>query len=684
MSKPIINVNPDQSVVLLNQDHPKAVQPRGFVPRFRLYDHQKTELNKAILFEQGAILQSEDNNQKIRIRSNIGILGDKPGYGKTTTIISLILHNRKPTFNRFTRVFERIDDFTIKETLKPTLPNPESKFRPTTLIIVPHVVVAQWQKELDKTDLSYKTYLKKEKLEIMKALILNKPLEIILVGSTQINNLFKDYYSYQKWIQLYLQTHPNISKRSIAFKALVRALKNKQIDNLKELSCSEQFGIHWSRVIIDEPDTIKSSSYLGRGRGVANVFKNLTGRDHKVAANFYWLLTATYRGLKETAFLQTFYHLSNHQVIKSDPDYLSSSFSLPPPKTIRVKCYRSQVLFLIANHAQLPEKIQKMLDSQDVQSAIEALGGTVGTDDDDTKNCNSLLSLIQKRYEGRIEYLNSKIGTVQLNPHLTADNKRTKINKINNKIHKTKMILERFEKAIKDLKEGECCICMNPFEGEGFITNCCQFVICKSCIDDLFQTRVQTSAWTQGERMDKCPYCREPIDLDNLTGMVNSKNYKPSESSDPSDPSEPFEEYAQSESSQQPQIPIDQLEESNDRSKLDAIVEICKDERRRKILIYSKFDTYAVAQKLSEKDIEFDIMKGQLNNRIDKYRNSPTKSILLMDALTCGAGLNLPETTDIILIEELNESITEQIVGRANRMGRCPSLGPVRLWILHF
>jgi SNF2 family DNA or RNA helicase len=55
------------------------------------------------------------------------------------------------------------------------------------------------------------------------------------------------------------------------------------------------------------------------------------------------------------------------------------------------------------------------------------------------------------------------------------------------------------------------------------------------------------------------------------------------------------------------------------------------------------------------------------------YKSGQTP-ILLLNSRMNGAGLDLPETTDVVLFHSMHQSIEEQAIGRGHRMGRTTSL----------
>ena len=58
-----------------------------------------------------------------------------------------------------------------------------------------------------------------------------------------------------------------------------------------------------------------------------------------------------------------------------------------------------------------------------------------------------------------------------------------------------------------------------------------------------------------------------------------------------------------------------------------------------------------------------------LNKAISAYKEGDT-TILLADSSMYGCGLNLENTTDIILIHKINPELEKQVIGRAQRPGR--------------
>jgi SNF2 family DNA or RNA helicase len=59
--------------------------------------------------------------------------------------------------------------------------------------------------------------------------------------------------------------------------------------------------------------------------------------------------------------------------------------------------------------------------------------------------------------------------------------------------------------------------------------------------------------------------------------------------------------------------------------------------------------------------------------QLEKFQNGDA-TVAFLNSRTDSSGINMQETTDIILYHKMDENITKQIIGRANRIGRKNSL----------
>ena len=79
-----------------------------------------------------------------------------------------------------------------------------------------------------------------------------------------------------------------------------------------------------------------------------------------------------------------------------------------------------------------------------------------------------------------------------------------------------------------------------------------------------------------------------------------------------------------------------------------------------------------IKAELTNHSITFKMLKGNsniLDKTIQDYKNGLV-NVLLLDAENYGSGLNLEMTTDIIIYNNLGDSLEKQVIGRGQRLGR--------------
>jgi hypothetical protein len=111
---------------------------------------------------------------------------------------------------------------------------------------------------------------------------------------------------------------------------------------------------------------------------------------------------------------------------------------------------------------------------------------------------------------------------------------------------------------------------------------------------------------------------------------------------------------------------------------LEKIIDILSKKKDGKFIIFSAYDASfkPICRVLKEADINFSLVIGNRKTReqsIEKFKNGDANVIFLNSNFN-GAGINLQEASDIILYHEMPTSTQNQIIGRANRIGRVNSL----------
>jgi SNF2 family DNA or RNA helicase len=120
-------------------------------------------------------------------------------------------------------------------------------------------------------------------------------------------------------------------------------------------------------------------------------------------------------------------------------------------------------------------------------------------------------------------------------------------------------------------------------------------------------------------------------------------------------------------------------------TKIDKTVQLIKDNPTGKFLIYSdQNQTFTpLSNALFENGISFVQMRGNIKNREKNLELFKTGEVpvIFLNSNSDSAGLNLTESTDIILYHQMPDTTENQIIGRANRIGRTTPLNVHHLHI---
>lgn len=364
--------------------------------------------------------------------------------------------------------------------------------------------------------------------------------------------------------------------------------------------------IKWNRVVFDEADSIYIPS------------------THRVKTRFLWCITATFMALSRRSnrgFLRDIFHSNwknvmeeyyKHLVIKCSDDFVKLSFEIPPPDIKIVQCRTSGTIYAI--HKYIKPQVLEMISANNINGAILSLGGNVSTD-------KNIINLITRNIRNKIVKIENKIQNLNdLELELADKNKKEKVLKEQLKVLKTreKEIIEN----IKNSSEHECPICYENLNSP--VISECEHIFCGKCL----------LGWLKNNT--SCPLCRSRIDLTKLNS-ISVKNIKG------------------------PKIP----------TKLEMCLKIVTGQG--KYLIFSSYDESfrEIETKLKELKISFGTLTTNLKTEktLTQYRSGEI-SVILLNTKFNGAGIDLHETTDLIIFHELPAHLEKQIVARGQRPGR--------------
>jgi len=589
-------------VVELNENHPIALQPPG--AKIPLKRHQLTLLNRCIEFERSTIEIKTD----IRMDTQIGIIGDKVGSGKSFVILSLIMtpceehQTNKVKVSSYGRNRIILSDNVHKPCIK------------TNILVIPHNLISQWTEYISMFCPSTLNYIVLNKTKDLDKFIETDPVsyDLIVLKSTFYN-----------MVANFMKGRNHKVKR-VFF---------DEIDNMNIPSSEEiDSGFFWF--------VTASYNNLVYPRGHTTYDRSITR---------YIMLAS---GLRNGGFVKDIFmdlSLAEPQmsarllVVKNSDEYISTSIILPEVMNHYIQC-KTPVMIDILNGI-VDRSIIDSLNAGDVDSAVQHIVPTHRCAED------NIIKILIDKYEKNLKNVKTNITMIDSFVYDTPAERQADLNRL----EKRKEELMTRIKCIKDrVNDSEtCCICYDDIDHKTIVT-CCSNAFCFKCIH-LWLSRKTT-----------CPLCKANITASSIY-VVDNTEAQASTSDAPINIKEDF---------------TSKIHKSNDKTRnLRNIIKSL--DPNSKILIFSAYDnTFTpVSDVLNDEHLTFSFLKGtsyQIKNTIDAYKNGSTR-VLLVNACHFGSGLNLENTTDIIMFHKFNNDIEKQVIGRAQRYGRT---APLRIWYL--
>lgn len=442
---------------------------------------------------------------------------------------------------------------------------------------------------------------------------LNKEIDKIIVKKSKKS---KNYYD-QEVIIDYEEINPEIINNYDVI--LISENMYKRFYKLYE-------NFKWNRIFIDEADSIKLP------------------RDMNAKFNFLWLITGTPKGLfyrRKIYFLEQLFkdtliqRIQNSFIFKNNDEYINQSIKLPHPKRLKIKCITPRELSIIKNL--IPPSILQMINAGNSEQAIKALNCNIDTSE-------NIIQVVTKNLRDSIKNKNIELQAEKdkIYPETLKKEQEFKIKIIENNLLKLKTKIDDIQKKIYELNNDYCPICMDSFTNP-IIVSCCNNCFCFDCL-----------AVSLGSlHNNKCPYCRQLINKSDMH-IINSKQGGEKNNK------------------------IEEKKNREIKEKMDVLIDLITNKPDGSFMIFANYmDTFSkIELKLKENNITYNILKGQSSavaKFIDDFKNKKVR-VLMLNAQYFGAGMNLQMTTDLIMYHRFNTELEEQIIGRAQRLGRTTPL----------
>lgn len=371
-------------------------------------------------------------------------------------------------------------------------------------------------------------------------------------------------------------------------------------------------------------------------------------------ALFYWYITASINnvlspygnfqkrieGMRYTGPIKTdFVQMTSCSAInacifmvRNSSEFINKSYQIPE-MIVETKICKTPLSIKILKGI-VDKKVLESLNANDYETAIGFYG---------VKQCateNTIVQMFIDKLQNNIKNINNEIDFRTQGGYIYEnDEERETFEKDMDKRKK------RYEQQIIHIEEriksrNECLICFDTLFKKT-IVNCCSNPFCFKCIN----------VWLS--KSNQCPMCKTSLTKESIF-IVNEQNEHKLEP--------------------KPQTEF---------TKVENFINIMQTiGQRRKVLLFSKFHINKDLRTwLDTNNIKYAEPKGNryvVDNIIHAYKHSRL-DILLLNPMHFGSGLNLENTTDIVMMHKMEKEMETQIIGRAQRYGRTT---PLRVWYL--
>jgi SNF2 family DNA or RNA helicase len=278
----------------------------------RLYRHQKVSVHRMEQFEKFKRINIEN---KYNCETEFGILGDIPGYGKSYSIVALLLRDKM--------------DWNVKEEY---LKNNISVFN--------------------------------ESVKLIETSIKKRVHTNLIVCSISLMKQWKDYFSKAPSLSLYeITTKKHIYDFELD-KHDVVILSSNRFNELMDYVGSN---IVWKRFIFDEA----SSTHIPRMRPIYFGFMWLVTATY----DFLYNIKGTGQNFLYHFIRGIPYNFLKFFVVKNNEEFIKESFHIPPTQFINHKCINPRILSILRNH--IDEETHTMISAGNIKGAISKLGGNI-------------------------------------------------------------------------------------------------------------------------------------------------------------------------------------------------------------------------------------------------------------------------------------------------------------------
>eukprot|EP00873_Tetraselmis_striata_P043973 jgi/Tetstr1/464237/TSEL_009042.t1 len=582
-----------------------------------LLPHQLAALRAMLDTERGCDDLAVGDGDSVSTR--MGVLGDKPGSGKSYVVAALLLdcgHDHIPGCSAVrTRICHN-----MSATMAPAEDHLDPL--PLNVLVVPHNIVGQWSRVLaqfgagERATAVSRTGDLSSAVEVVAALAEGEsPVRLIMVSAS----LYPD-------VCTVLRGHQRRATRVVFDEA----------DSLRfrDGVCPARF--HW--FVTASVHNLFTTWRVSRGPVVA------LHSDGVVADDIVTGSGCNSRHIRSFFSFDcvTWSRFASRTVVITDNAFVDASFDLQPPETVLVECLaplHTRALSGIASR-----DILDRLHAGDLDTALAYMHP------ERTDSEQNIVSAALAQFDLELDNASAELEFMQRRRYATRTQAETAVARQRAKVARIRENIQN----VKDRIQGaaDCLICFSHMANKTVVP-CCSNSFCLSCI---------TTWVTSASR--SCPMCKRRL----LTS-----DFLVCRDGEPASP--PRDEYRSG------GVAFDRLRPKIDN--LDCLLRHLGSGEGSKVLFFcdNEYALENAGKRAMERaGIRAEALKGNasvINKRVREFDRASEPRALLVNCRHYGCGLNLSRATDVIIYHAVDSRMDRQIVGRAQRP---PRSGVLRVW----
>ncbi len=596
--------------------------------RIQLKAHQLTLLHRCKELEKGELsvtLQPhpavpQSDNVTYRVKTDIGIIADKTGSGKSFVIMALVADSdsdsdaRPSSSNMVLRTVTKsyaMDRISLTSEFY-------KRASGTSVLVIPHNLAAQWSQyvHLYDGDLKHVMLSKAKHFEGLTAAALHEN-KLVIVTTT----------FYARLAQLLKGI--NMQLKRVIF---------DEVDSMTMTSCEVLDSTFYWYVTASYLNLIYPRGY-GRLDPVTQQYTILADglRSSGCIKNLFQSVMPSSRSVLNTV------------IVKNNDAFVDASIRLPDSQIIVIRSKTPHSINIL--NGLVDRQIIQLLNADDVENAIRIINPTQRQSEE------NIVGILLDKYNRALHNLVTMRDYITLHMQFETDAQRdAELARQNKKITELEDKINTIKTRIRE--NNTCCICFDQITRKTFLS-CCSNSFCFKCLN----------LWLS--RSAVCPLCKSGVNMQSMLIVENQESALASSS------------HVAHVDGNNSNVLLNSDNYDKIQNLRHVLNEIETKHGRSKLLIFSSVDSIyeQIRTELNTMNRAYAQLKGthmQISQVVDRYKNGDLDT-LVINPKNYGSGLNLENTTDILMLHKFDSEVDKQVIGRAQRFGRTT---PLRIWYL--